>query len=127
MKGSVTWNGESNLTCTNAAGKSVEIDWKNGPTPMDLTLQMIAGCSIVDVVVGMKDRQLDECWVELEAERAEEAPRVFTKVEMVYHVKGQVPQKLVERVVAKSHEKYCSVSNMIHHTADITWRVELHN
>jgi len=46
---------------------------------------------------------------------------------MIYHVTGDVPQKLVERVVAKSHEKYCSVSNMFNQSVEITWRVEIHN
>ena len=44
---------------------------------------------------------------------------------MVYHVKGDVPKKLVERVVAKSHEKYCSVSNSLDPSITIDWRVEV--
>jgi uncharacterized OsmC-like protein len=45
---------------------------------------------------------------------------------MVYHVVGDVPQKLVERVVAKSHEKYCSVSASLDPEMVIDWRVEIH-
>ena len=45
---------------------------------------------------------------------------------MVYHVVGDVPLKLVERVVSKSHEKYCSVSNSLDPTIAIDWRVEVH-
>jgi uncharacterized OsmC-like protein len=44
---------------------------------------------------------------------------------IVYHVVGDVPKKLVERVVAKSHEKYCSVSNSLDPTLAIDWRVEV--
>ena len=94
---------------------------------MQVTLQMIGACSLVDVVIGLKERQFSKVWVELDSERAEDSPRVFTSIEMVYHVAGDVPQKLVERVVAKSHEKYCSVSNMFNQSVEITWRVEIHN
>ena len=45
--------------------------------------------------------------------RAEQSPRVFKTIEMIYHVEGNVPVKLLERIVEKSHEKYCSVSNML--------------
>ena len=73
---------------------------------------MIGACSLVDVIIGLKERQFTKVWVELDSTRAETTPRVFKTVEMIYHVEGDVPEKLLERIVAKSHEKYCSVSNM---------------
>jgi putative redox protein len=88
------------------------MDWEDGPSPMQVTLQMIGACSLVDVIVGLKDRQFTKAWVELDSTRVETTPRVFETVEMIYHVEGDVPEKLLERIVAKSHEKYCSVSNM---------------
>ena len=88
------------------------MDWEDGPSPMQVTLQMIGACSLVDVIVGLKDRQFTKAWVELDSTRAETTPRVFETVEMIYNVEGDVPEKLLERIVAKSHEKYCSVSNM---------------
>jgi uncharacterized OsmC-like protein len=45
---------------------------------------------------------------------------------MTYHIAGDIPQTLVERIVAKSHEKYCSVSNMINKSVNISWTVEMH-
>jgi putative redox protein len=82
---------------------------------------------LVDVVIGLKERPFSKVWVELDSTREEQSPRVFTSIEMTYHVAGDIPQNLVERIVAKSHEKYCSVSNMINQTAKITWRVEMHD
>ena len=127
MQSKVEWFGQHGLKCTNSNGQSLDLDWEEGPSPMQVTLQMIGACSLVDVVIGLKERQFSKVWVELDSERAENSPRVFTSIEMVYHVTGDVPQKLVERVVAKSHEKYCSVSNMFSQSVEITWRVEIHN
>ena len=112
MQGRVEWTGRNGLLCTNSNQQSIEMDWEDGPSPMQVTLQMIGACSLVDVIVGLKDRQFTKAWVELDSTRAKTTPRVFETVEMIYHVEGDVPEKLLERIVAKSHEKYCSVSNM---------------
>ena len=127
MQSKVEWFGEHGLKCTNSEGQSLDLDWENGPSPMQVTLQMVGACSLVDVVIGLKERPFSKVWVELDSVREEQSPRVFTSIEMIYHVAGDIPQNLVERIVAKSHEKYCSVSNMINQTAKITWRVEIHD
>jgi uncharacterized OsmC-like protein len=126
MQGRVEWTGGTGMVGINAAGKCIEMDWEAGPSPMQLTLQMVGACSLVDVVVGLKDRSFSKAWVELDSIRAESTPRRFTAMSMVYHVVGDVPKKLVERVVEKSHEKYCSVSNSLDPTITIDWRVEVH-
>ena len=112
MQGRVEWTGGNGLLCTNSNEQSLVLDWEDGPSPMQVTLQMIGACSLVDVIVGLKDRQFTKVWVELDSTRAETTPRVFESVDMIYHVEGDVPEKLLKRIVAKSHEKYCSVSNM---------------
>lgn len=126
MQGRVEWTGGTSLNGINAAGQSISMDWETGPSPMQLTLQMVGACSLVDVVIGLKERPFSGAWVELDSTRAETAPRRFTAITMVYHVVGDVPQKLVERVVAKSHEKYCSVSASLDPEMVIDWRVEIH-
>ena len=126
MQGRVEWTGGTTMDGINAAGQRIAMDWESGPSPMQLTLQMVGACSLVDVVVGLKERAFTKAWVEMDSTRAESSPRRFTTMTMVYHVQGDVPQKLVKRVVAKSHEKYCSVSNSLDPTITINWRVELH-
>ena len=126
MQGRVEWTGGTSLNGINAAGQSISMDWETGPSPMQLTLQMVGACSLVDVVIGLKERPFSDAWVELDSTRAETTPRRFTSITMVYHVVGDVPQKLVERVVAKSHEKYCSVSASLDPEMAIEWRVEIH-
>jgi len=126
MQSKVEWFGEHGLKCTNSNGQSLNLDWEKGPSPMQVTLQMVGACSLVDVVIGLKERQFSKVWVEMDSSRAEKSPRVFTSIEMIYHVTGDIPRNLVERIVAKRHEKYCSVSNMLNKSVDISWSVEIH-
>ena len=127
MQGRVEWTGGTSMDGINAAGQRIAMDWETGPSPMQLTLQMVGACSLVDVVLGLKERPFTKAWVDLDSTRAETPPRRFTSITMVYHVVGDVPQKLVERVVAKSHEKYCSVSATLDPDMAIDWRVEIHS
>jgi len=127
MQGRVEWTGGTNMVGINAAGQRIEMDWNDGPSPMQLTLQMVGACSLVDVVVGLKQRQFEKAWVELDSTRAEDSPRRFLSMTMVYHVVGDVPENLVRRVVEKSHEKYCSVSNSLDPDIVINWDVVIHS
>jgi len=113
MQGTVEWTGGKNMVGINSNGQRIEMNWEEGPSPMQLALQMVGACSIVDVVIGLKEREFSKAWVDMDSTRNDESPRYFTSIHMVYHVVGDVPKKLVERVVHKSHEKYCSVSNSL--------------
>ena len=126
MRGSVYWAGGTKLRCENQHGQSIDVDWEDGPNPVQILLQMMAACSIVDVVTGLKNREFGNVWIDMDSERREEQPRSFTKMHFVYNVEGAVPEKLVRRTIEKSHEKYCSVSNTINDKVDITWDLILH-
>ncbi|HSR72365.1 MAG TPA: OsmC family protein, partial [Kiloniellales bacterium] len=69
---------------------------------------------------------IDDCEVELEAERADEAPKVFTRIHMHFVVSGAglSPDK-VARAIQLSAEKYCSASAMLGKTAEITHDFEV--
>ena len=99
-----------------------------GPSPMELVLIGTGGCSAFDVVhILEKGREpVEDCVVELEAERAEQEPKVFTRIHMHFVVKGRglSPSK-VERAVQLSLEKYCSASAMVAKTATITHDFEI--
>ena len=112
MFGRVEWKGESKVDCFNEAGDCIEIDWDNGPSPVQIVLQMIGACSLADVQIGLKDRKISRIWIELSGQRKTEAPKVFTAIEMNYFIEGDAPKRLAKRLVEKSHEKYCTVSNM---------------
>jgi len=127
MQGIVEWTGGQNMVGINSKGQRIEMNWEEGPSPMQLALQMVGACSIVDVVIGLKDREFSKVWVDMDSTRNDESPRYFTSMHLVYHVVGEVPQKLVERVVHKSHEKYCSVSNSLRDDCKITSEVIIHS
>jgi len=99
-----------------------------GPSPMELVLIGTGGCSAFDVVhILEKGREaIEDCVVELDADRAEQDPKVFTRIHMHFVVKGRglSPSK-VERAVQLSLEKYCSASAMIAKTATITHDFEI--
>lgn len=87
-----------------------------GFRPMELVLLGTAGCTAYDVVqILKKGRQpVRDCAVEVEAERAEEVPRVFTRIHIRFLVSGDgLSENAVERAVRLSAEKYCSASIML--------------
>jgi putative redox protein len=101
---------------------------KPGPSPMELVLIGTGGCSAYDVIhILEKGREpVEDCIVELDADRAAEDPKVFTRVHMHFIVKGKglSPAK-VERAIRLSAEKYCSASAMIGKTAKVTHDFEI--
>lgn len=94
-----------------------------GARPMELVLMGTGACSAIDVVLILrKARQaIDDCVVELEADRAESDPKVFTRIRMHYVVTGKgLNPAQVERAINLSRDKYCSASAMLSKTAEIT-------
>tara|TARA_B100001113_G_scaffold50194_1_gene36477 strand:- start:521 stop:913 length:393 start_codon:yes stop_codon:yes gene_type:complete len=127
MKGEVKWTGDGGYVGTTSRGKVFGIYGEASPSPMEMVLHSHAACSLIDVIDGLKDRKekLAYATVEIEAERAEEKPKVFTAVNMNYIIKGDVPEKLVRRLIESSHERYCSVGIMITRSgATLNWTLE---
>lgn len=90
--------------------------------PMEMVLMALGSCSGIDVLLMLKKMraQVTDFQINLEAERAEEHPRVFTKVSLEYLFKGEnLKPKNVERAIQLSMDKYCSVAGMVGKTADI--------
>ncbi|MDD5299249.1 MAG: OsmC family protein [Gallionella sp.] len=99
-----------------------------GPRPMEMLLLGAGGCTSFDVVsILKKSRQaISDCYVELEAERAETDPKVFTKIHMHFVVTGKdIKPEAVEKAIKLSAEKYCSASIMLGATAAITHDFEV--
>ena len=99
-----------------------------GARPMELVLMGTGACSAIDVVhILRRARQpITGCVVDLEAERASDDPKVFTKIHLHYVVtgKGLAPTQ-VERAIKLSKEKYCSATIMLAKTAEITFDYEI--
>ena len=123
MKARVQWAGEALFLGESGSGHAVVMDGppdaggRNlGVRPMEMLLIGLGGCSYFDVVsILRKGRQpVESCEVFLDAERAGEEPKVFTKIHLHFVVKGRgLKEAQVKRAVELSAEKYCSASIML--------------
>lgn len=108
---------------------SPDIGGKNlGPRPMEMLLMGAGGCTSVDVVMILQKSRQDvvDCEVEIEAERAEDHPKVFTRIHMHFTVKGRgLKPEVVDRAIKLSAEKYCSASIILAKTAAMTHDFEI--
>lgn len=95
----------------------------SGPTPMELILLGLAGCTGMDVMsILSKQRQpVTGFQIKVTGERAEAHPKVYTQIHVEYVVYGEgVDEKAVARAIELSETKYCSASAMLAKTAEIT-------
>ncbi|MDA8586949.1 OsmC family protein [Rhodobacteraceae bacterium] len=134
MKSRLTWTGDRCFFGQTESGHSVAIGTahgdapKPGPSAMELVLLGAGGCSAYDVVsILEKGRQdIDDVIVELEGDRAEEPPKVFTGIHLHFIVKGrELDASKVERAITLSVEKYCSAIAMLEKTAAVTHDFEV--
>ena len=99
-----------------------------GIRPMEMLLIGLAGCTGFDVVQILKKgrENVTGCDVEVEAERATEDPKVFTRIHIAYRISGHgLSQAKAERAVTLSKEKYCSASIMLGATAEMTYTLDV--
>ncbi len=135
MKARVKWVENTLMVGEAGSGHAVVMDGPEefggrnlGTRPMEMILLGLGGCTQFDVVhILRKGRhQVSFCEVELEAERADEDPKVFTRIHVYFKVGGPgLKEKAVERAVALSAEKFCSASIMLGASVDITHSFEL--
>ncbi|OYY50949.1 MAG: peroxiredoxin [Methylophilaceae bacterium 17-44-8] len=99
-----------------------------GMRPMEMLLIGMGGCTSFDVVTILKKARqpIVDCVAEVEAERADEVPKVFTKIHVHFVVTGDGLNAVqVERAVKLSAEKYCSASIMLSKSVEITHDFEI--
>lgn len=135
MKARVKWVegmsflGESGSGHTFLMDGSPEAGGRNlGVRPMEALLMGAGGCTAFDVVLMLKRAraEITDCVVELQAERAEQDPKVFTRIHFHFVVTGRgLKAEQVARVIDLSAEKYCSASIMLGKTAAITHDFEI--
>jgi putative redox protein len=126
---SVTWVQGEQFVASGAGGHSVVLDapgdravWQ-GFKPSELLLAAVAGCTGVDVIsILRKQRQrVSDLRVTATGEQREEYPRAFEHIHLAYEVRGRdVSASAVERAIALSEEKYCSVAATVRGVATIT-------
>ena len=123
MKARIKWVEDATFLGEAGSGHAVVMDGppdmggRNlGVRPMEMLLLGMGGCTNFDVVHILKKQRQDvtDCVAELEAERADSEPKVFTKIHVHFVVKGNnLNESKVAKAVALSAEKYCSASIML--------------
>jgi len=133
---SVKWTGDGmSFVARTGSGHLVAMDGAPegggnnlAPRPMEMVLVGAGGCTAYDVVLILRRGRHDVrgCEVEVQAERAESDPKVFTRITLKFTVRGRnLSRETVLRAVQLSHEKYCSATAMLAKTAEITHSVEI--
>ena len=134
MKAKVKYQSGMHFIGRTASGHDVHWDsgprdaQTHGPTPMEVVLQAAAVCSAMDVVSILRKRRkvVSAFEIEAEAERKQDHPRIFEDLMVTYRVGGDgITQGEVEKAVKLSHQKYCTVINMLKPKVDVSYRVEI--
>ncbi len=127
----IKWIGEEQFVATSPSGHAITLDSDRSsnkvPGPMELVLMALGACTATDIVniLKKKRQKLEALEVICSGERATEPPAVWTKLEVVYRLRGKLDEEAVKRAIELSEEKYCSVSAMLKKTASLTWRYEI--
>lgn len=135
MRARVKWVEGTTMVAESGSGHAVVLDGppdqggRNlGVRPMEMLLMGMGGCTEFDVLLILRRgrHQVTSCEVELEAERAETDPKVFTRIHAHFRIAGNdLSEKAVDRAVRMSAEKYCSASIMLGAMAEITHDFEI--
>ena len=135
MKARIKWVKDAMFVGESDSGHAVVMDGPAdggghnlGIRPMEMVLIGMGGCTAYDVVhILKKSRQdIEDCSVEIEAQRADSVPKVFTHIHIHFIVRGNgLTAKTVQRAVDLSADKYCSASIMLGKTARITHDFEI--
>jgi putative redox protein len=126
MKAQVKWIGEELFLGTSESGHTLLMDANGGnlaPSPLENVLMSLGGCSSVDVVsILQKARQdISDCTVEINGTRVDSVPKLFSDIHLHFAITGkELKEKHVERAVALSADKYCSVALMLNGNVNIT-------
>ena len=128
---SIKWIGEQKFVATSPSGHALTIDSdrssNKAPGPMEIVLMALGACTAGDVVsiLEKKRQKLESLEVICSGERAAQPPTVWTKLELLYRLRGQLDEAAVKHAIQLSEDKYCSVAAMLRKTATLSWRYEI--
>ena len=137
QKATVRWTHDEQFEAVTPSGHNLHLDSdrksNSGPGPMELLLVALGSCTATDIVLilAKKRQKLESLEVAVSGERAPSPPQVWTRLDVVYRLRGNGPSggplddKAVADAVRLSEEKYCSVAAMLRKTAQLTMRYEI--
>lgn len=133
--GKAVWTRGMQFVGISGSGHGVVVDSKpdqgglgSGPTPVELTLMGLCGCTGMDVVGILKKKRIEftDFQVEAEGEIAWEPAKHLSRIELVFKIWGDdVPASALEQAINLSQEKYCTVSNTLRGAAELSFRYEI--
>lgn len=97
-----------------------------GPRPKALLLSGLAGCTGMDVasILGKMQMRYDSLALEIDAEKGDEHPIVYTKIHIKYIFSGpELDLRKIKKAIKLSLEKYCGVNAMLGKTAEISYEI----
>lgn len=127
----VKWVEQEQFLSVVPSGHAVAFDAdrerNSAPGPMEMLLAALGACTATDVIsiLAKKRQKLEALEVEVSGVRAAEPPRVWTRLEVVYRLRGTLDEKAVRDAITLSESKYCSVSAMLRQTAEVSFRYEI--
>lgn len=136
-KVSISWEGNMKFVGTDATGIAVPMDaaavyggQNEGIRPMELMLMSIGGCTGIEVahILNKMRVQYQSFDIEVNGERANDHPKVFTNIDIIYKLTGEniSPQK-VNKALQLAAEVYCSAANMANKTAKINYKFAIND
>jgi len=127
----VRWVGKQEFAATSPSGHAVTFDSdrqaNEGTGPMEMVLMALGACTATDIVIILekKRQKLESLEVFCTGERADDPPRVWVKIEVLFRVRGNVDEGALKHAIQLTRDKYCSVAAMLQKTAKMTWRHEI--
>ncbi len=137
MFASLSWKGKLSFEAETGSGHRFSLDTKpraggesKGPTPMEVLLVSLAGCTGMDVASILQKKKVDlrDLTVKVSGERAAEHPKYFTKIDVEFGLEGKdIKREDVEHAIGLSKDRFCSVSAMLKEKAEISYRWNIVN
>jgi putative redox protein len=127
----VQWVGEQKFIAFSPSGHALPMDSdrqsNTAAGPMELLLMALGACTATDIVIILKKKRqkLEALEVICSGERATGMPQVWTRLEILFRLRGRLEESGVKQAIELSEEKYCSVSATLKKTAQLTWRYEI--
>lgn len=128
VRAALTWQGDLRMAAVvGSQHLTLDSDGQAGPSPMQALALGLAGCMAVDVVEILRKGRHPLIGLEttLLGTRAADPPRRFTHVELVFHVQGDVPVAAIERAIALSRDRYCSVWHSLRQDIELVTRFDV--
>ncbi len=136
MKASISYSGKMPFVGKSERGHITYFDTspKHGgtgqhATPMDVLLEAVGACSVFDIVgiLSKKRKTIEALDIDIDSQRAEDFPKVFTKIQLNYVLKSpNASQDDLEKAIDLSMTKYCSVSATLKRSGcDVTWTARI--